>query len=65
MKHNLVKKPIKGFKYNYALDSIVQSVTSQKVSICLSKDDSFFTITNLKPADEVKYVLESDPTVIK
>ena len=44
---------------------MVQNVCTYKVEIKLSKDYKYFEITNLKPKDDVKYILESDPSAIK
>ena len=53
------------FKYNYALDSEVQNFTNFQSFLQLSEDGEELIITNRKPVEKMKYILESDPAVVK
>ena len=61
----MAKTRIKCYKYNHALDSIVQNLSSQMAFIELSKDFQDLKITNRVPKDKIEYVLESDPQYVK
>ena len=57
----LSKNKIDAFKYNYALDSVVQNFGTFECFIELSKDYKYIKITNRKPNEQIKYILEADP----
>ena len=56
---------IRCFKYNYALEEIVQNFSSFQGFIKLSQDGEYLNIINLKPNEKLKYVLEADPNIVK
>ena len=56
---------IRCFKYNYALEEIVQNFSSFQGFIKLSQDGESLNIINLKPNEKLKYVLEADPNIVK
>jgi len=55
----------KCYKYNQSIDQSVQNFASYEAILELSKDGTRLNITNKKPIENPKYVLESDPAQVQ
>ena len=65
IKEYLIKFRVPCFKYNYSISPETQQRVSFLSFMELSNDSKYIKITNRKPIDHTKYVLEADPELIK
>jgi hypothetical protein len=61
----LVSKDLKCFKYNYALDDVVQNFSNYDATIRLSDDYERLIITNLKPNPKDVFTKQDDPEEVQ
>ena len=64
IKEYLIKFRVPCYKYNYSLDPETQSDVSFLSFMELSKDSKYIKITNRKPVNHTKYILEADKELI-
>ena len=65
IKLHLKSNYIQCFKYNYALDSIVQNYSCYPAIIEISKKSTYIKIINRKPVETIKRDIFSEPIDVK
>lgn len=65
IKKHLINSRVPCYKYNYSLDPETQSHVSFVSFIELSEDGEYIKITNRKPIDHTKFILEADQELVE